>query len=369
MRRITELGNLNFSNPRGMFLPRPELLEQVGRSWVQEFDVTGTIEAHRGNMPVVGNIRRGRATALYTPTGFETLDTPLGAQKALRIEQELALELGIDFESGDQIIPATETVSLTTVYWFVKDIGLVKMYWQGGTIQQDFKIGDSLVNRQYAVPALTEEQLVSICFLKDEIPECMQIAGFSQSDLTPPPESELDIPEFILPDAAGEDNTTHGIEKGIDEVSKLLEDAGDMPEKPAEPDDEEQSALFEYAEAVANLGDKITVAGEEFGEAAVQYRNGELALEEFENEFSSFSSQVKGFMREIDRLSPPPPAKAIHQKLTGGLDKCDQAIELMDEWFDTHDSDTKVVTALLVANCIDQVTSAGEELRMLVEEN
>ena len=30
MRRITELGDLNFSNPRGVYLPRPETMEEIG---------------------------------------------------------------------------------------------------------------------------------------------------------------------------------------------------------------------------------------------------------------------------------------------------------------------------------------------------
>ena len=41
----------------------------------------------------------------------------------------------------------------------------------------------------------------------------------------------------------------------------------------------------------------------------------------------------------------------------------------MDNWFDTQDSDTKEAAALLVATCIDQVTSAGEELEALVNEH
>ena len=61
-------------------------------------------------------------------------------------------------------------------------------------------------------------------------------------------------------------------------------------------------------------------------------------------------------------------AAAVHQKLTGGLAKCNDAIDLMDEWFDTRSSDTKEATVLLVAECMDQVNEAADDLEALVNQ-
>ncbi len=381
MRRLTELGNLIFSNPRGMFLSRPEVMEDIGRPWTQEYDVSGTVEGRQGDKPVVGHISRGQAVAVYTSTGFETLETPLGPREALRIEQKIDLELDIDFDLGNQTIPATEVVNLTTVYWFVKGVGPVKMHWQGGAIQRDFKVGDTAVNQPSSVPALAEEHLVFVCVLSaEEFFECMRIAGISQSDLTVPPETELDIPGFVFSDDVGKDDSASTTE--IVDTNELVESPviiNELPETSPDVDDNDgqsevddndrQSALLAYAKAVIKLGEKINEAGEKFGEAAIAYRNGEITLDEFRNKFLSFAPKVKELIQEIDRLSPPPEAETIHKKLTGGLDNCNEAVGLMDDWFDTGDSDTKEVAAILVASCINQVTEAGDELEELLDEN
>ncbi len=371
MRRITELGNLNFSNPRGIFLPHPEVIEKIGNSWTQEYDVTGTIEARQEDRPVVGHISHGRAVAVYTPTGFETLKTPLGPREALRIEQKLDLELDIDFSFSSQTMPATEIVKLTTVYWFVKGIGPVRVHWQGGTIQQDFEIGETAVNQLSSIPALAEEHLMFVCILsEEEASECMRIAGISQADLTIPPETELEIQGFILPNDFSKDETTNAIEPGSNELSERPTSANKSSGEPTPEEetesDSEQAALLAYAEAVAKLGEKITEAGEKFGASALAYRNGELTLDEFRSKFSSFKPKIQGFIQEVDKVSPPPEAEDVHQKLTSGLDMCNEAVGLMDEWFDTQDGGTKEATALLVASCIDQVEEAGDELETLV---
>jgi hypothetical protein len=344
-------------------------MEEIGRSWTQELDVTGTVEASQGNSLVRGRISRGRAAAVYTPTGFESVETPLGPREALRIEQKLEFELNIDFDLAGQTIPAHEVVNLTTVYWFVKGIGPVKTHWQGGTLQQDVKLEQAPVNQQSSVPALAEDQLVFVCILSEgRSSECMQIAGMSQSDLTVPPESELEVQGFVFPSAVGDDGNTSaetGGNKPLEEPANTVEPS---PEGTNE-DDNDRSDLLAYIAAVKNLGQRLSEAAQEFGESAIKFRDGQMTLDEFREKFLEFAPKVRGLIQEIGRLSPPPEAEAIHQKLTGGLAKCDQALDLMDNWFDSPNSGTKEAAALLVGECVEDVTAAGEELDALTGED
>ncbi len=369
MRRTTELGDLNFSNPHGMFLPRPEMMEEIGSTWVQEFDVTGTVQASHEDSPVTGRISRGRAVAVYTPTSFETVETPLGPREALRMEQKLDLELNIDFELGGQSIPATEVVHLTTVYWFAKGIGPVRVHWQGGTIQYDATIDHTPVSQQSSISALAEDQLVFVCVLSGGgSSECIQLSGISQSDLTTPPDSELEIQGFVFPTGVGSnEDIASVVETATSEPNKEPTVVAGTPEGPTESDDhdDDRSALLAYAEAVEDLGNQLYEAAQDFWEAALEFQNGQLTLDEFKEAFLAFKAKAKSLIQEIDQLSPPPEAEAIHQKLTGGLAKCNEAVDLMDDWLDTPDSDTKEAATLLIAECIDDVTTAGDELSEL----
>jgi hypothetical protein len=118
MPRIAELGDLNFSNPRGVFLPDPATLEER-KPWRQELDVAGSVPASQEDSPLEGRTSRGRAVAVYTPIRFETVETPLGSREALRVEQQIDLELDIVYDLGGQTTPATEIANLSTVYWAV----------------------------------------------------------------------------------------------------------------------------------------------------------------------------------------------------------------------------------------------------------
>ncbi|NIR94848.1 MAG: hypothetical protein GWO08_14625, partial [Gammaproteobacteria bacterium] len=85
----------------------------------------------------------------------------------------LELELELSFELAEQIIPASQIAKLMNVYWFAENIGLVKMHWQGGTLEQTFEINHTLVSEQVVIPALAEDQLVFVCIvLKEEVIEC-----------------------------------------------------------------------------------------------------------------------------------------------------------------------------------------------------
>jgi len=365
MRRITELGDLNFSNPHGMFLPRPEMMEVIGSTWVQEFDVTGTVQARQEDNPVMGRISRGRAVAAYTPTGFETVETPLGSREALRIKQELNLELNIDFDLAGQPIPTTETVNLTSVYWFAKGIGPVKVHWQGGTIQYDATIDRTPLSQQSSVPALAEDQLVFVCVLSSGgSSECIQLSGISQPDLTIPPDSELEIQGFAFPVGVGSNEDIAGV--GETATSEPIKEPTVVDGTPEGDDD--WSDLLAYVEAVKNLGERLYEAAQDFLEAALKFRNGQLTLDEFKEAFLAFKATARSLIQEINQLSPPPEAEAIHQELTDGLAKCDRAVDLMDEWFDSQDSGTGEAIVLLVTECVEEVEAAGDELNALVAE-
>jgi hypothetical protein len=353
-----------------MFLPHPEAMEEIGRTWVQEFDVTGTVQASQGSGLVVGKIGSGRAVAVYTPTGFDTVETPLGPREALRIEQELDLELNIDFDLGGQLIPATEVANLTTVYWIAKGIGPVRIHWGGGTIEYDVELDETSVKQQTTVPALAEDQLVIVCIsVEAQSSECMRTAGVSESDLTAPPESELEVQGFVFPDGASSDSSSvaaPGAHEPTQEPGQTSDKpvATGTPERPTQGDDG-RFALLEYAAEVERLGRQTSDIAEEFVESAMKYRNGEITLEEFQREFLEFAPKVREVIREVNQLHPSSEAEAVHKQLTDGLAKCDQAVDLMDEWFDSQDSGTKEATVLLVAECVGEVETAGDELSVL----
>jgi hypothetical protein len=354
MRRITELGDLVFSNPRGTFLPRPETMEQIGSSWRQELDVTGIVPATWDDRVVEGWVTQGRAVAVYTPIRFETLETPLGPREALRIDQKLDLELEISFDQGGQVIPASEVVSLNNVYWFVKDMGLVKAHWQGGTLQQKVEFGDIPVEQQSLVPALAEDQLVSVCVtLADGSVQCASMAGVSEFDLTAPPESELDVPGIIF--------TSLGASAGSDSPGGAA--TNELPTDFAS--DDGGMSLAEYTEALESLSEQIAESAEAFMAAAFEFRNEQLGFDEFHTEFLKFVPEVRHVIQQTSQLDPPSEAEALHQRLIGGMTKCDDAIGIMEQWFDSPNSSTKEAAILLVADCTEDVTQVQEGLTEL----
>jgi hypothetical protein len=358
MRRITEFGDLNFGNARGMFLPPPEVMEEIGSKWTQEFEIKGTVPASRRDGLVTGRISRGRAVATYTPISFETVETPLGPREALRIEQELDFELNIEFDLDGQIIPATQVVDLSNVYWFVRGMGLVKVHWQGGDIQHSFEFDRTPTKQGAPVPALAEEQAVVICVSPEgQTPECMQVAGASELNLTVPPQSELEVQGIAFPRVSSDEDPS------TDQPAE--ESDADQPGEEPSGGVNGSSALLAYAEAVEYLGRQLYDAAQGFWEAALKFRSGELTFDEFRDEFLAFSPKVKSLIDEINRLSPPPEADGVHQELSAGLAKCDQAVGLMDDWFDTPDSGIEETATLLVTECLEDVTAAVDELAEL----
>ncbi|MBE7551513.1 MAG: hypothetical protein HS126_10620 [Anaerolineales bacterium] len=372
MRRIIEFGDLHFDNPRGVFLPQPEVMEAADATWTQEFDVGGTVNASQGEQIVAGKIARGQAKVVYTAAGFEVIETPMGPQKSLRVEQKLNLELNIDFSINDRIVPAVQTINLTNVYWFAKDIGLVKMQWQGGQVQREVKLAQASVNRTDPIPALTEDKLVFVCAsLEQQAPNCQRVTGMSESNLTKPAVSELNLPDFELPLVTGAVEATQEAtnNKSLEEnSSSSLNDQSDAP-SPDTPVNQGPDLLAEYTTSVGSLSQKMSDAAQKFGEAAMAYQEGNLSREEFRAKFSDFAPKTRQFISQINDLTAPPEAQQIHHKLTNGLDQCNKALELLGQWFDKPDSGVKEAGVLLVTNCIADLTEAQNELDALMGSN
>ncbi len=361
LRRWAELGELQFSQANGLFLPAAALLEQPGYNWQQSFAVGGRVAAYQGSRPVWGQIRQGQGRALYQTSGRELVDSRLGLVETIRLEQKIHLELPLEFQLADGIRQATASIDLTNVYWLADEVGLVKMQWQGGPITWNFDGQPPPDQYPTALPALPEERLVSICPAETTaLATCLQLVEPGPATLSDPPSVELELPPLRWADRGASPAPT---------ASPPL--TGPTPEtSPDEPADQNpnRAALLAYAAAVARLGDRINRQAETFADIALGFRAGDLTLAEFESRFDSFASSMRAQLAELAGLSPPPPAAEIHTGLTGGLAKCEEGLDLMEGWFEQPDSDTKEATMLLVAACVSEVTIAAEKLEQLVAE-
>jgi hypothetical protein len=358
--KLAQLGELQFINSGGVFLPDPPVMETSGRSWTQTFSVSGVVTGYQEQVPVKGKISQGQAEAVYTATGFENLNTVLGEQPAVRIEQRLTLELLVEFNTAGGMIPVTETVQLTTVFWFAKNLGPLKMEWRGGSIEQTISADSNGSPKTVAIAPLPTEYVVEICGLvASSRRDCILLA--QPGALLQPDWARFKIPAIVLPPNRAIAGKTTG--SGSASAPEGPNGAGGQPDDSAA---DKQAAILAYAENVAQIGEKITAAGESFGAAAIAYRNHEITLDTFKQAFAEFKPVVTGLIRQIATLSPPSEANGVHQQLTAGLGACHEAVGLMDEWFDTQDSDLKAATALLVAGCLEQVEAAEKELAHLV---
>ncbi len=140
------------------------------------------------------------------------------------------------------------------------------------------------------------------------------------------------------------------------------------PTPTAASSDNDRAALLAYAQNVSAWGAQITAAGNEFAQALAIYQSGQSTQAEFEAAFRVFEPKTRAAISEINRLSPPPAAAETHQKLINGLGQCDQAMAIMNDWFNTRQSGTKEMTAALVFSCLSQVNIAEEGLKRLVKQ-
>jgi hypothetical protein len=143
----------------------------------------------------------------------------------------------------------------------------------------------------------------------------------------------------------------------------------EAPGKSSQRDNDERSALLAYAAAVQSLVQRLSEAAQALVDAALAFQGGQITVDELRQEFQRFAPVVREVSGQLNRLSPPPEAQSIHQKLAEGLGKCDQALDLMDNWLDSPNSNAKEGAALLVADCAERVTAAQEELMAFVNED
>ena len=162
--------------------------------------------------------------------------------------------------------------------------------------------------------------------------------------MTAPPQSELQVKSIVLPNPVASAESTD-----LPEPSP-----GVATEEPA--GDSDRPSLPEYIDAVHSLGRQLSEAAQQFGAAALLFRAGQLTLDQFQAAFSDFAPQIRDLIQQISQLSPPREAEALHQKLVTGMGKCNQAVDLMEDWFASPNSDTKEAATLLVTDCVEEVT-------------
>ena len=173
-----------------------------------------------------------------------------------------------------------------------------------------------------------------------------------------PPQVELAIDDLALPSVGGNDESAVVGETGT---------SGSPGELTT--DDDARLNLLAYAAAVESLTQQNSEAAEKFWEVALKYQVGELTLDEFRSESQNVAARVRGVIQQLDQLSPPPEAEAVHRQLADGMAKCDQALDMMDAWFDAPNDNTRQAAISLVTGCVEQVTAAGAELEAIVGQN
>jgi hypothetical protein len=175
----------------------------------------------------------------------------------------------------------------------------------------------------------------------------------------------LEIPPFdialSLGEAASSSTTGNPAAQPSDTENPSAGDQTDSTSaNPA--DEDENSPLSEYGLALNRALQQISGAGNTFGKTALMFQAGQATLEDLERDFDRFKLEVRPAMNEINQLSPPPEVAVSHQKITVGLEKCDEAINLFNEWLNSFDSSTQQRAALLVTQCLNEVQDGGEEI-------
>jgi hypothetical protein len=129
--------------------------------------------------------------------------------------------------------------------------------------------------------------------------------------------------------------------------------------------DDKGMSLSEYTAALESLSEQIQESAEAFIAAAFEFRNNQLTFDEFQAEFLEFVPEVRQVIQQTSQLAPPSEAEALHQRLISGMTKCDDAVDTMDQWFDSPNSGTKEAAILLMTDCIEDMTEVQEGLTEL----
>lgn len=397
LRRLTAFGDLRFTNLQGPFLPPAGMVEQPGYSWSQQFDVSGSISGIGEVGAVPGKIDRGSGQITFKNTGLEEVATPMGPREAIRIEQQLTIQLAATFSGGPQEVQASESIELTTVYWFVKRVGLAKIHWQGGTVRRVVPQEPASVEETIALEPLPEEILTSICFEVGEgMVQCLGEDRTPQTGNREPATGDAALDPLTLPGNPPSSATGATSPEALEALQDEPTASPDAPiapqtgpvELPDETEDdsnestppavapiddgagdEAAAALARYVAAVISLGERNEAAASAFWADALAYSNNEISRDDLKTRFDDFRPQVRGVIDEARGLTPPPVAQAIHQKILNGLGNCGKAVDLMDAWFDDPASASEEEGMLLATSCVNVVQGAVNELTALVETN
>lgn len=377
MRRISELGDLNFSEPVGVFLPTPDVIENVGQSWSQRYKVTGIVEARHGDATVVGVVRQGVATVDYKVLGIEPMESVQGQRQALHVQQQINLDLMLDYNLDNQIVPANEAVSLTNHYWFVRNVGPIKAHWQGGSITHKMVLNDTPIEQQQAVSAMTEDQLALLCVSSvARGVECLSIEDASLTDLTTPANPELEIKPFNIPLTAlglgNGDSTSSSNSTGASPSDSSSNPDGMLPSNTASnlPGDVipvDSPNFVEYVNSVNDISADVSGMLQDFFGLALAFQSEQITFEDFQVAFDGFKDDMKGPLADFSELNPPPAANAAHEQFNSGLSKCNQALDLLDGYFESSDSSNKDNGIKLATDCISTLTDAKAEIDSLAD--
>jgi len=187
----------------------------------------------------------------------------------------------------------------------------------------------------------------------------LTIVSVSKETATPSPEAS---PPEVLPLVNNENSLP------TDDVSPLAEAIGPVPTSPAAPEPQ-ALPLITYAASVEILGQHISNKAEPFQETALRYWANQATIEQFETAFNQFRPEVQAVIRQMKQLSPPAEAAVIHQKLIDGLAKCNLGIDMLATWLETFDESLELPASLQVALCIEEVTTAEADLRLLLSQS
>ncbi|MEM7342892.1 MAG: hypothetical protein AAF485_01500 [Chloroflexota bacterium] len=372
VRRLREFGDFVFSNPRGIFLPLAVHLEQENYEWEQELDVAGTVLATWQDRPISGQIEKGHLIATYQTMARQTIPTPLGFKDAIPIQQRLRFELIVSFQLGQETLVAQQTLELGSLFYFVKGIGPTQIHWQGGTLQlraQTQALSPFLI--ETGIPTLSPDHLTAVCFTKtDGQVTCRHTPDLPTNTLTQAAGSELVVAPLNLPSSilAVIDTKQDTGEAAIDphSASKENNQSNTNTSQGSTNSTVSDNALKTYIITINVLSDEVIDVLGDFQSTVFAYAENKISRDQFANDFETSKSDINRLISTFDSISPPAQADSVHQDFNKALAKCNQAKNLLEDWFNTGDSSERDTGVFLYTECIKILANAKSAANSLL---
>ncbi|MEM7031840.1 MAG: DUF6376 family protein, partial [Chloroflexota bacterium] len=111
---------------------------------------------------------------------------------------------------------------------------------------------------------------------------------------------------------------------------------------------------------------KVAVMSE-FQDSAFAYAEDKITRAQFKDDFQDSVSDTENLISQFNNISPPPQASAIHDDFNGALDKCTEAKDLLENWFNTGDSSERDRGIRLYSECIDILVNARDDANALLK--